>query len=562
MQQRWLFTHKKYLSLMIIFAIILAGGIILQAFSLVKVVTLVFIDQSKFTKTVPYLTLLLVAIIARLTTQFSLNLLGGKLSQAVKDDLRQKLLYKWSRNAIESNEQHFTGEKVSLFVDTVEQMESYYREYIPHLIKIVFVPIAIVIVVFLTNVNSAWIMIVTAPFIPITYIIIGLQVQKKSEQQLESMNQFSGKFLDILQGLQTIRLFQQGDKQAKVLERSNSQFMQRTIKVLKTAFVSTLFLELITTLSIGIVALEIGFQMIVFKQLSFPTAFLVLALAPEYYNSLKELGTAFHTGKGSLGAAQLIKAELEKQDRPVTWGSHDIAKKASLQLINACITYNGSTVIGPINLFIPYQKKIAIIGPTGQGKSTILNMLASAIELSEGEFRIAGNSRYLLSKDDWYNRVSYISQHPYIFAGTIRDNIQMGLNCSDEEIIQALQHAKLSDWINSLPNGLDTKIGESGIGISGGEKQRIAITRAFLKQPEYLFLDEPTASLDVVTEQYLANAIKRLGEKATVVIIAHRFASIQHVDEIIIVDNGKIIAQGSHEDLTEHPYYEALKEAL
>ena len=190
----------------------------------------------------------------------------------------------------------------------------------------------------------------------------------------------------------------------------------------------------------------------------------------------------------------------------------------------------------------------------------MLNMLSSLTELDSGELYLNNMPRSSYRAADWYAQTSYISQHPYIFAGTLRENICMGLQVSDEDIYAALEKAQLLDWLSSLPAKLDTPIGEGGLGLSGGEKQRVAIARAFLKKPSIVFFDEPTAGLDVITEGLLIASIKALRETATVIIAAHQYESIRFADTIYIVENGQITASGTQESLKDHPFFKRILE--
>lgn len=552
--------HKSKLVLLVALSLFLGGSIILQGISIVEIVNLVFIEKAPFSNTYLFFWLFMIAIIVRLATQFSLGRIGGWLAEKVKGTVRGKLMQHWSHTTMEQHVSFQTGEKVTLLVDTVDQLESYYREYMPQVIKTSVVPLMILIAVFIVHPNSGWIMLITAPFVPITYIIIGMQTKKKSEEQLDALNQFSGKFLDLLQGLQTIRLFGQSKQQEHILAESNEGFMSRTLSVLKIAFASTLFIELIATLGIGIVALEIGFQMIVFKTLTFAPAFFILTLAPEYYNSLKELGAAFHTGRGSLGAADLIAKQLQEEANPIQWGQNSLAIQPEISIRDGVFHYPNGPTIGPLNFTIQPGQTVAFIGKTGHGKTTILNLLSSLTEFNSGEIYLNNVPRSNYRADDWYAQTSYISQHPYIFAGTLRENICMGLNVLDTQIHAALKEAQLVDWVNALPNGLDTAIGEGGLGLSGGEKQRVAIARAFLKEPAIVFFDEPTAGLDVVTEQLLVASIKKLRANATIILAAHQYESIRFADVIYIVEDGQIVSSGTPATLKNHPYFKKIAE--
>ena len=556
--QHSLRAYQSKVLLLCLLSFLLGSSILLQGISIVAIVNLVFIEKAPFSNTYVFFSLFLVAIITRLTVQFTMGRMGGSLAASVKASVRERLIRHWSFTPMEKHVAFQTGEKVTLLVDTVDQLESYYREYIPQVIKTVVVPIMILIAVFLVHPNSGWIMLITAPFVPITYIIVGMQTKKKSEEQLDALNRFSGKFLDLLQGLQTIRLLGQSKQQEDVLAESNAGFMTRTLGILKIAFASTLFIELIATLGIGLVALEIGFQMIVFKTLTFAPAFFILTLAPEYYNSLKELGAAFHTGRGSLGAAALIEEQLQQTETTVHWGDKPLAIQPTITLKDARFRYTNGPSIGPLTLTIHPRQPVAFIGKTGHGKTTILNMISSLTELDGGEISLNNEPRRAYRADDWYAQTSYISQHPYIFAGTLRENICMGLPVSDEAVSNALQKAQLIEWLSSLPQGLDTALGDGGLGLSGGEKQRVAIARAFVKQPAIVFFDEPTAGLDVVTERLLIESIKTLRETATVIIAAHQYESIRFADVIYIVEDGQITASGTPDNLKNHPYYEQI----
>lgn len=548
------------IALLLFLSLVLAGSIIGQAISIVHIVNLVFIDDAAFDRTLPYALLLAISISMRLLATSLLSFTGGQLAERVKNEVRAQLLEKWTKTSAELHQQQQTGSKVTLFVESVDALESYYRDYVPQVIKSLVIPLAVLIAVFTVHANSGWILLITAPFIPLTYIIIGLQTQAKSEEQLEAMNRFSGKFLDLLQGLQTLRLFGQSTKQREALALSNNGFMHTTLTVLKIAFASTLFIELITTLGIGLVALEIGFQMIVFKTLAFAPAFLVLTLAPEYYNSLKDLGAAFHTGRGSLGAATLLHDAL-KQDVPViSWGQQPIGRKPSISMQQAVFHYTDGPQIGPLTLDIARGETVAIIGPTGHGKTTTLHMLAGFVALQAGTLTIDGKPRHTVDEQAWYNEMAFMSQHPYLFAGSLRDNICMGKTATDTEIFAALAQAQLTDWVAQLTDGLETKIGEAGRGLSGGEQQRVAIARAFLKQPSIVFFDEPTAGLDVHTEHLIARSIKVLSEQATTVIVAHRFQTIAHATKLFILEHGQLVAAGTHAQLATHPVYRAMKD--
>ena len=555
---RQLHKQRNYTLLFYLLSLLSAASIVLQAYSIVQIVDLIFFEKQEFPATIPYLLILSAALMLRLGTNFFMQHAAIRFATSVKQQVRNQLLDHWSVRSYEQLEQQQAGHKISLFVETVDELDGYFREFIPLKIRSQIVPIVVVICVVFTNFESALILIITAPFIPISYMLIGQKTQAESELQLDAMNRFSGKFLDLLYGLQTLKLFRKTEQQRDVLIQHNHSFMERTMTVLKIAFASTLFVELITTLGIGLVALQIGFEMIVFESLTFVAAFFVLTLAPEFYNALKEMATAFHAQKSSNAAIKLLETEFKQRTLEIHWGNNHVDKAPSLYLKEAVFQYENGPAIGPMTIEVPERKITALIGPTGHGKSTALQMLAAQLGLRRGNLTINGVDRHEISEASWFDEMAFVSQHSFVFAGTVRDNLRMERRIADEEIIASIIKANLTAWFEQLPNGLDTKIGEGASGLSGGEKQRIALARAIVQLPSLLFLDEPTAGLDVLTEQMIADAIVSLNE-TTIVLVTHRFATLRLADLIYYIEDGQVHASGSHLAMLDVPFYEAMK---
>lgn len=555
---RQLHKQRNYTLLFYLFSLLSAASIVLQAYSIVQLVDRIFIEKQSFYATIPFILILAAALMLRIGSNFFMQHTAIHFATSVKQQVRGQLLDEWSMRSYEQLEQQQAGQKISLYVDTVEELDGYYREFIPLKIRSQIVPIVVLICLVFVNIESALILLVTAPFIPISYIIIGKKTQAESELQLEAMNRFSGKFLDLLYGLQTLKLFRKTVQQRDVLAEYNQAFTERTMNVLKIAFASTLFVELITTLGIGLIALQIGFEMLVFETLPFVSAFFVLTLAPEFYNALKEMATAFHAKKGSNAAMKVLQTELSERPKSLCWGRLPVEKAPALSLKEAVFQYENGTAIGPLTIDVPAKKITALIGPTGHGKSTALQMLAASLDLRRGNLTINGVNQHEVDVKSWYEEMAYVSQHSYVFARTVRENLQMGQDISDETIIASLVKANLTAWFEQLPDGLDTKIGEGASGLSGGEKQRMAIARAIVQQPSVLFLDEPTAGLDVLTEQMISDAIASL-QDTTIVLVTHRFATLRQAQVIYYIENGQVQASGTHLAMLDVPFYEAMK---
>ncbi|GAA0289669.1 ATP-binding cassette subfamily C protein CydD [Gracilibacillus halotolerans] len=549
-------NQKSRLVFLAIFAILVGASIIGQSYLLVTIIDHIFVKATPFSEVIPFLIGLLLVLLARTLFSYLSGRTGIQMASTVKRTLRNQLLHRFSRNPIQSSIQGQSGQKVSVMMDAVDEVDSYYSSYIPQLFQASIIPIMILVVIFTEHLATGFIILITAPFIPVFMMVIGFKTKDKSEEQLDKMAGFSGKFLDTLQGLTTIKLYRQSKKQQDEIEKSSLGFREATMNVLKIAFQNSLALEFITMLSIGLIALEIALRMIVFQDLSFYTGFLMLVLAPEFFTKLKDLGSAFHTGRGSMGAAKILEKELTAPMQEMEWGESKLESLAppTIEIRNGEFSYGeeaGSFSLKELNFSIQPLEQIAVIGRTGSGKSTLLHVIAGLLPLSKGELRWNNQLRSTYDEKDWFQRISYISQNPYLFSGTIADNIVIGGNegATRDEISKAGEKAGIAELIQSLPDGYDTHVGEGGRGLSGGEKQRVALARAFLKQPSIILFDEPTTGLDLATERILQSSMEELAQKSTVITVAHRLHTIKNADRILLMDEGKIIATGTHEEL-------------
>ncbi|WP_121615904.1 thiol reductant ABC exporter subunit CydD [Virgibacillus halodenitrificans] len=552
----YMLTKKKSLTIMLLLSILIGVMIVAQAYLLVTIIDGVFLQKQSFSEVLPLLGGLLFVFFLRTLFSYLSGRTGVKLGAQAKSFFRKALLKKYSRNPLQASLQGQSGQKVSMMMDAVDEMDSYFSSYIPQVIRSAFIPILILVIVFMEHVNTGLIMLITSPFIPIFMIIIGLQTKKKSEEQMDKLGEFSGRFLDTLQGLVTLKFFGQAKRQVELIKESNLGFREATMEILKIAFTSSFMLELISMLSIGIVALEVALQLIIFDGITFYTAFLVLILTPEYYTGLKDLGSAFHNGQTSIGAAKKVMQELQQEEQAVEWGTEDLInhQPPQISIQQAGFSYGDEQFsLHGIQADIEPRANVAIVGKSGSGKTTLLHLLAGLLPVSEGKVYVNGKELPAYKEEEWFNQLSYISQHPYIFAGTISDNIAIGANKSvtRTEIKQAAEQAGIAEMINMLKDGYDTQIGEGGRGLSGGEMQRVALARAFLKRPSVIFFDEPTTGLDVHTEKVLQTSMEKLSERATVITVAHRLHTIKKADIILYLENGRLKASGKHDNLLQ-----------
>ena len=554
-------SKRKNHIILTLFSLLMGTMIIAQAYLLVTIIDGVFLGDKTFRDILPLLAGLLIVLFARVLFGYLNGRKGIQMGARQKETYRQQLVEKYSGSSVQSSLIGQSGKKVSMIMDAVDEVDSYYSEYIPQIIQSAIIPMEIIIVIFMTHANSGWIMLITTPFIPIFMIIIGMQTKKKSEERLDELGAFSGKFLDVLQGLVTLKLFGRARQQQETIKDSSLGFREATMSILKVAFTNSFMLELISMLSIGIIALEVALQLILFDGITFFSAFFTLLLAPEFYTALKQLGNAFHNGKSSMGAVEKITEELNKQEKPVEWGDMTLdtdqtAIEIKLAQVNFRYGEEETFALQNIDAIIPPYHHIAIVGPSGAGKSTLLHILSGIAQPTSG--RVYANNQPLTHyrEDVWFNTLSYISQDPYIFSGTIAENIAIGMNAtqdvSRDAIAQAAENAGLAQLIESLEHGYDTPVGEAGRGLSGGEKQRLALARAFLKKPSVILFDEPTTGLDLETERILEASMESLAADATVITVAHRLHTIQNADKILYLDHGHLIGSGTHTELMQN----------
>ncbi|WP_341959756.1 thiol reductant ABC exporter subunit CydD [Planococcus maritimus] len=549
--KRMAYSQNNRIRLLFLASLAKGLAMIGQALFFVWVADSVFLKSASFEEVLPLLAALLAVILLRAGASYAIGRLGITLSVEARRRLRRELIASYKENPLQGSIAGQSGRKVGLLLEAVDDTDGYFSKYIPQMIQSYTIPLMLLGVIFYLNWTTGLIILITAPFIPLFMAIVGKRTKQKADEKVEQLAGFSGAFLDVLQGLTTLRLFGQAKRQSDTIRDNSLKFRDSTMDVLKSAFLSSLTLEYISMLSIGIVALEIGLRLVVFDSITFFPAFLVLLLVPDFFNLLKEFGSAFHTARGSAASAELLTEELAKSHQPVKWGESPVNAPIELALEQVGFQYGEGFQLEPASFKLEAGTSTALVGASGSGKSTLMNVMAGLLPATSGRLLINGLPQEQVSEDEWFGQLSYITQDPYLFAGTIKENIELGANraVAQQELVEAAQKAGILELVESLPEGFDTVIGEAGRGLSGGEKQRLVVARAFLKKPSLLFFDEPTAGLDLHTEQVLQRAIEELSKEATVVTIAHRLHTIRNASRIIVLDAGRVEAIGTHEEL-------------
>ncbi|HDG7125001.1 TPA: ABC transporter ATP-binding protein/permease [Staphylococcus aureus] len=471
--------------------------------------------------------ILLGVLLLRATVQFLNQWLGDTLAFKVKHMLRQRVIYK--------NNGHPIGEQMTILTENIDGLAPFYKSYLPQVFKSMMVPLIIIIAMFFIHFNTALIMLITAPFIPLFYIIFGLKTRDESKDQMIYLNQFSQRFLNIAKGLVTLKLFNRTEQTEKHIYDDSTQFRTLTMRILRSAFLSGLMLEFISMLGIGLVALEATLSLVVFHNIDFKTAAIAIILAPEFYNAIKDLGQAFHTGKQSEGASDVVFEFLEQPNYNNEFLlKYEENQKPFIQLTDISFRYDDSDrlVLNDLNLEIFKGDQIALVGPSGAGKSTLTHLIAGVYQPTIGT--ISTNQRDL--------NIGILSQQPYIFSASIKENITMFKDIENNTIEEVLDEVGLLDKVQSFTKGINTIIGEGGEMLSGGQMRRIELCRLLVMKPDLVIFDEPATGLDIQTEHMIQNVLFQHFKDTTMIVIAHRDNTIRHLQRRLYIENGRLIA--------------------
>jgi len=489
---------------------------------------------------------------------------ANKIATYIKIKLRNKIsdyIFKLGPNYTKSEK---SGEIANTLVNGVEKLDAYFSQFLPQLFLSALVPFLILVFVFPIDLLSGFVLLVTAPLIPVFMVLIGSAAESINKKQWKTLSIMSAYFLDVIQGLTTIKLFGRSNHIINKISIISLIFKNSTMKVLRIAFLSALVLEILSTISIAIIAVEIGLRLM-YGNMEFQPALFILILAPEFYNPIRQLGARYHAGMEGVAAAQSIFNILET-DLPKNIKKYEVNNLSvkSIEFENVHFAYEGGErkAIDGVSFTIKKNEITALVGSSGSGKTTTTNLLLKFIEASEGNIKINNNNLGEINRDEWLQQVGWISQNPYLFHSSIKENLLIAKEAATEdEILNATKLAKIDGFINSLPNGFNTIVGERGVRLSGGEAQRLALARAFLKDAPILILDEPTANLDPTTEAEMVESIKLLTKNKTVLMIAHRLNTVKYADNIIVFSKGKIVEQGNHDFLSQlnGSYSELLK---
>jgi len=523
-------------------------AVIVQAFLLARIVSAIIFHHAPLTTERHDLVLLLVLFGIRAALSYGAELAAYRAAAVVKLSLRRTLL----DHLFALGPAYAAGERsadlAATMLDGVEALEPYLARYLPQMALVAMVPLAILAVVLRLDWITALILVISGPIIPLFMVFIGYRAEAINQRQWRQLLVMSAHFLDAVQGITTLKLFGRARDEIALIGRISDDYRRVTMEGLRVAFLTSAALEFFASLSIALVAVLFGARLI-HGDIAFFPAFFVLLLVPEFFLPLRGLATHYHARMTALAAARRIFDVLDTKPT-MHWGTARLPEGA-LSIVCTGLTVEhtpGVPVLRDIDCAFPAGSLTAIVGRSGTGKSSLAAALLGFAAPAAGRITINGGIALdTLDREDWWRHLAYIPQTPRLFAGTIADNLRLARPDADASAMHAaLARAKLADIVADLPHGLDTMIGDAGEGLSGGQIQRLALARAFLKDAPLLVLDEATAHLDLETEAELIEAIADLARGRTTIIIAHRLATVRRADRILVLEAGRIVESGTH----------------
>ena len=548
--KRWLLVA---VGLGVLSSIFLLG----QAALLASILHQLIIEQVDKSTLVGHFVGLAVIVAIRALCSWGREIAGYRCGEQIRLYIRQLILDKLRELGPAYIKGKPAGTWAALLLEQVEEMHDFFARYLPQMSLAVLVPFIILVVVFPVNWAAGLIFLLTAPLVPLFMALVGIKAADAGQKNFKALQRLSGHFYDRLQSMTTIRLFDRTKAETELMKGASEVFRSRTMEVLRIAFLSSAVLEFFTSISIALTAVYFGFAFI--GELNFGdygvgvtlfAGMFVLILAPEFYQPLRDLGTFYHAKQQAVGAAESIVEFLETDVTAVKSGNMPIADNSNISVKATDLevySLEGKKLLGPVSFEISAQQTTALVGPSGAGKTSLVNAILGFLPY-QGSLTINGIERTELDLTDWRKNISWVGQNPLLLHGTIRENITLGKHdVSDEAIAKVLQSSFAAEFVDQ--HGLDYPVSDRSGGLSVGQAQRLALARAMLQNGQFWLLDEPTASLDARSERLVTQGLNQQIEGKSALIVTHQLAPLQNVEQILVMQNGQIVQAGKYASL-------------
>jgi ATP-binding cassette subfamily C protein CydD len=547
---------RRWVSLAVALLALAAVALIAQALLLSETVSRVFRGGQPLAAVLPFLLALFLLICSRAALLWGGEVTAQRGASGIKRDLRARLTQRLFAIGPAQERKERSGELAHTVVEGVEALDEYVTQYQTARLLAILAPVMVLLVVLWLDLLSALVLIIAGPLLVLLLAVIGARTRDLSERRFLELSWMSARFLDMLQGLTTLKLFGRSKDQAETIGEISRHYGKTTMQVLRTAFQTSLALEWASVAATALVAVQISLRLMN-GLVAFDRALAVLLLTPEFFLPLRQLALKYHAGAAGKAAAQRIFALLDTPSAPVivTPASAPILtapERGDLRFEDVFFAYDDGTrpALRGLTLTIPHGQTTALVGASGAGKTTVARLLLRFIEPTGGALLMGETPLHALDAAAWRSQVGWVPQQPHLFYGTVGDNIRLARPDAElAEVEAAARAANALGFIQTLPQGFATPINEAGSRLSGGQRQRLAIARAFLKDASLLILDEATAHLDAESETLIREALLRLMRGRTTLIIAHRLGMAYSADQIVVMDHGRAVASGDHQAL-------------
>lgn len=549
---------KRWLMIAISLGVLSSVFLIAQAALLASILHQLIIENVDKSELVGHFAGLALSVVGRAGCTWGREIAGYRCGEQIRVYIRQLILDKLRELGPAYIKGKPAGTWATLLLEQVEDMQDFFSRYLPQMSLSVMIPFIILVVVFPVNWAAGLIFLLTAPLVPMFMALVGMKAADANRKNFKALQRLSGHFYDRLQSMTTIRLFDRTNAETEVLKGASEVFRTRTMDVLKIAFLSSAVLEFFTSISIAMTAVYFGFTYI--GELNFGhygagitlfAGLFILILAPEFYQPLRDLGTFYHAKQQAVGAAESIVEFLETDITKVKSGDTqlDPAQGINIEATDLkVLSPEGVQLVGPISFALNTRQSTALVGPSGAGKTSLINAILGFMPY-EGSLKINGIELRDLDLASWRKTISWVGQNPLLLHGSIRDNVTLGKHdIADQVVENALEQSFASEFVNE--HGLDYMISDRSGGLSVGQSQRLALARAMIQDGQFWLLDEPTASLDTRSEQLVMKGINSNIESRTALLVTHQLAPLKSVDNILVMRDGGLVEQGHYSQLS------------